>query len=264
MRSGKKFIDAYRATLRSFGNTDGLLETQKQVIQIRTKTSLMFKSYFLLALRNHIRNKFYTAINVAGLAIGIASCLIIMLFVKHELGYDGFNEKAERIYRVNTELRFGAVHKRLALAGPQLNDLFLQTYPEIESAVRLWDWGPRYVRRPDHDERFHEKVVWSDSTLFMVFTIPLLEGDAGSALTEPNTVAISRTMAEKYFPEGNAVGKSLILDDDVNHRVTAVFEDLPDKQSFSFRYIPIYRRASRSKEHEPHWGRMDEPLPPSS
>ena len=234
MRSGKKFIDAYRATLRSFGNTDGLRETQKQIIQIRTKTSLMFKSYFLLALRNHIRNKFYTAINVAGLAIGIASCLIIMLFVKHELGYDGFNEKADRIYRVNTELRFGAVHKRLALAAPQLNDLFLQTYPEIESAVRLYNWGPRYVRRPDHDERFHEKVVWSDSTLFMVFTIPLLEGDAGSALTEPNTVAISRTMAEKYFPEGNAVGKSLILDDDVNHRVTAVFEDLPENSHFHF------------------------------
>ena len=141
MRSGKKFIDAYRATLRSFGNTDGLRETQKQIIQIRTKTSLMFKSYFLLALRNHIRNKFYTAINVAGLAIGVASCLIIMLFVKHELGYDGFNKNADRIYRVNTELRFGAVHKRLALAAPQLNDLFLQTYPEIESAVRLYELG---------------------------------------------------------------------------------------------------------------------------
>ena len=73
----------------------------------------MFKSYFLLALRNHIRNKFYTFINVSGLAVGVASCLIIMLFVKHELSYDAFNEKADRIYRVNTELRFGAVHKRL-------------------------------------------------------------------------------------------------------------------------------------------------------
>src|SRR5688572_19770995 len=117
MRSGKKFIDAYSATLRSFGNTGGLRETQNQIIQIRTKTSLMFKSYFLLALRNHTRNKFYTAINVSGLAVGIASCLIIMLFVKHELGYDAFNDKAERIYRVNTEIRFGAVQKRLALAA---------------------------------------------------------------------------------------------------------------------------------------------------
>jgi len=232
MRSGKKFIDAYQATLRSFGNTDGLRETQQEVIQIRTKKSLMFKSYFLLALRNHVRNKFYTFINIAGLAIGIASCLIIMLFVKHEVSYDAFNAKADRIYRVNTELRFGSVHKRLAEAAPQLGDLFIQTYPEVESSVRLWDWGPRYVRRADQTERFHENVLWADSTLFAVFTIPLLEGDSRDALTEPNTVAISRTMAEKYFPEGNAVGKFLILDDNENHRVTAVFEDLPSNSHF--------------------------------
>ena len=233
MRLGKKFVDAYHGALRSFGSTNGLRETQKQVIQIRTKTSLMLKSYFLLALRNHIRNKFYTAINVGGLAVGIASCIIIMLFVNHELSYDNFNEKADRIYRVNTELRFGAVHKRLAMAAAQLSDLFPQNYPEIESAVRMWDWGRRYVSLPAQHERFQEKVVWADSTLFKVFTIPLLDGEARSALTEPNTIAISRTMSEKYFPGVNAVGKFLIMDD-VNHRVTAVFEDLPENSHFHF------------------------------
>ncbi|HEY5745863.1 MAG TPA: ABC transporter permease [Chryseolinea sp.] len=234
MVSGKNFIDAYEATLRSFGNTDGLLETQKKVIQIRTKTSSMFKSYFLLALRNHVRNKFYTIINVAGLAVGIASCIVIMLFVKHELSYDNFNEKGDRIYRVNTALHFGSVQKRLALGAAQLNDLFRQNYPEIESTARLWDWGPRYVRRPEHNERVQEKMVWADSTLFAVFTLPLVEGDARTALKEPNTVAISQTMAAKYFPEGNAVGKSLLIDDNVNHRVTAVFKDLPENSHFHF------------------------------
>ncbi|AYB33521.1 ABC transporter permease [Chryseolinea soli] len=234
MGSGKKFIDAYEATLRSFGNTDGLLETQKTVIQIRTKTSSMFKSYFLLALRNHIRNKFYTAINVVGLAIGIASCIVIMLFVKHELSYDNFNEKADRIYRINTALRFGAVQKRLALGAAQLDDLFRQNYPEIESTTKLWDWGPRYVHLPERNERFQEKIVWADSTLFTVFTIPVLEGDARTALTEPNTVAISHTMAAKYFPDGNAVGKLLIIDDNVSHRVTAVFKDLPENSHFHY------------------------------
>jgi putative ABC transport system permease protein len=247
MRSGKKFIDAYDAALRSFGNTDGLRETQKQVIQIRTKASPMFKNYFLLALRNHIRNKFYTVINVAGLAIGIASCLIIMLFVKHELSYDNFNEKADRIYRVHTELRFGAMHKRLAQSAAHLNELFRQAYPEIESSVRLCDWGSRYVRRPDHPERFLEKIVWADSTLFRIFTIPVLEGNAKSALVEPNTVAISRTMAEKYFPEGNALGKLLIIDDDVNHRVTAVFEDLPKNSHFHFDIFQSMVEMSEAK-----------------
>lgn len=234
MRSGKKFIDAYNAALQAFGNTSGLQETQKEIIQLRTKTSPMLKSYFILALRNHIRNKFYTAINIAGLAIGVASCIIIMLFVKHELSYDEFNEKADRIYRVNTEIRFGAVQKRLAESAPQLKDMFIQSYPEIESAVRLWDWGRRDVRRPDQDERFQEEVVWADSTLFDVFTIAVLEGDPRSALTEPNTVAISGAMAKKFFPEGNAVGKSLILDDNSNNLVTAVFEDLPSNSHFHF------------------------------
>ena len=100
-----------------------------------------------------------------------------------------------------------------------------------------------------------KKYVWADSTLFMVFTIPLLEGDAGSALTEPNTVAISRTMAEKYFPEGNAVGKSLILDDDVNHRVTAVFEDLPSNSHFHFDIFRSIVALPDSKEHESYWWR---------
>jgi putative ABC transport system permease protein len=77
-------------------------------------------------------------------------------------------------------------------------------------------------------------VAWADSTLFSIFTIPVLEGDAASALSEPSTVAISRTMAGKYFPDGNAVGKSLIIDDNVNHRVSAVFEDLPENSHFHF------------------------------
>lgn len=194
----------------------------------------MLKNYFVLALRSHLRNKFYTAVNVAGLAIGIASCLIITLFVKHELSYDAYNDKADRIFRLNTEIRLGSLHKRLALGGARLNELFHEAYPEIESTVRLWDWGPRYVRRPDRSDRFQEKVVWTDSSLFDTFTIPLLEGDPRTALTEPNSIAISRTMAEKYFPEGNAVGQMLILDDNTNHRVTAVFENLPTNSHFHF------------------------------
>jgi putative ABC transport system permease protein len=193
----------------------------------------MFKSYFLLALRNHTRNKFYTAINVVGLAIGISSCIVIMLFVQHELSYDRFNEKADRIYRVNTEIKFGAVNKRLALAASQLNDLFQQSYPEVESSARLWSWGPRHVSLGKDTERFEEDVVWADSTVFTVFTIPVTDGVGHSALTQPNTVAISQTMARKYFPEESAVGKSLIIDD-TNHEVTAVFQDLPINSHFHF------------------------------
>ena len=232
MRSGKRFIDAYTMTLQAFGDTNGLQETQKEIIQLQTKSSPMLKSYFILALRNHLRNKFYTIINVAGLAIGIASCIIIMLFVNHELSYDAFNENADRIYRVNTELRFGALHKRLAEAAPLLSDVFPQTYPEVESAVRLWKWGKSSFRKPEHTETYQADLICADSTLFNIFTIPLLEGDIRTALSEPNGVVISRSTAEKFFPEGNALGKLLVRNDDVTHKVTGVFEDLPTDSHF--------------------------------
>ena len=232
MMTGKRFIDAYTITLQAFGDTDGLQETQKEIIKLQTKSTPMFKSYFILALRNHLRNKFYTVINVAGLAIGIASCIIIMIFVKHELGYDSFNENADRIYRVNTELRFGAMHKRLAEAAPLLSDLFPQSYPEVESSVRLWRWGNSAFRLPDQIETIQEEVICADSTLFNIFTLPLLEGDPRTALSEPQSIAISKSTAAKFFPEGNALGKLLIRNDDVTHKVTAVFEDLPTDSHF--------------------------------
>ena len=232
MKSGKRFIDAYTITLQAFGNTDGLQETQKEIIKLQTKSTPMLKSYFILAVRNHLRSKFYTIVNVAGLAIGIASCIIIMLFVNHELSYDAFNKNADRIYRVNTELRFGAMHKRLAEAAPLLSDMFRQNYPEVESTVRLWKWGTSSFRRPDQVDSFQEDVICADSTLFNIFTLPLLEGDIRTALTEPKSIAISKSTAAKFFPEGNALGKMLIRNDDVTHKVTAVFEDLPTNSHF--------------------------------
>ncbi|HTF18437.1 MAG TPA: ABC transporter permease [Chryseolinea sp.] len=199
----------------------------------------MARNYLLLALRTHLRSKFYTAVNITGLAVGIAACLIIMLFVRHETSYDTLHEKINRIYRVNTQLRFGAVQKHLSLAAPRLSELFIQTYPEIESYVRIMSWGGEKVHRPEHSGQNWEKMAWADSTLFTVFTFKLIEGDARTALSDPNTVAINHTMAEKYFPEGNAVGKLLIIgDDETSYKVTAVFEDMPSNSHF---HVDIFK-----------------------
>lgn len=235
MRSGRRFFDAYQSVLKSFGNTSGIRRIQHQIIH--TKPRAMLKSYLLIALRNHMKYKFYTLINVTGLAVGIAACLIIVLFVFHELSYDRFHRKADRIFRINTEIRVGSVYHQLALGSTSLAGLLRENYPEVESTVRLWSWGHRFVRKKESAERFSENVVWGDSTFFTVFTVPLLHGDERTALKEPNTIAISRKMASKYFPEGNALDQSLILDDDLNYRVTAVYEDLPDNSHFHFEMI---------------------------
>ncbi len=180
------------------------------------------------------KQKFYTFINIAGLSIGIAACLVILMLVVHEFSYDRYHTKGDRIFRVNTEIKFGSNHFTVAAGYPVMAELFKQNYPEVESVVRFTYWGKRYVRKVDGNEKTKEIAARTDSTFFSVFSIPVLEGDPRTALREPNSIAISRKMAGKYFPEGNALGQSLILDDDVNSKVTAVYEDIPEASHFHF------------------------------
>lgn len=235
MADGKKFIDAYHVVLKSFGHTSGLRKIQQQTLTSRNqKTVFMIKNYFIIALRNLKSHRFYTSINVIGLAIGIASCMIIVQFVLNELSYDRFQLNHDRILRVNTEIKFGGNHFRLATANAPLAEILAETFPEIETTVRLHNWGSRLVKSIHQPENFKESMIWADSTFFKIFSIPVLEGDPQTALSEPNTVAISRKMAAKYFRDGNAIGKSLIFPDNWNHKVTAVFEDMPSNSHLHF------------------------------
>jgi putative ABC transport system permease protein len=236
MAKDVRFIEAYHGVLVSFGHTSGLRKIQWQSLQSKNqKTAFMLKNYFTIAVRNLKKHRFYTFINITGLAIGIASCIIIVLFVLNELSYDRFHQDANRIYRVNTEIKFGGNHFMLASGSSPLAELLNQTYPEVESTVRLRSWGPRLVKSEQHAQSFKEpNVIWSDSTFFKIFSIPVIEGDPKTALTQPNTVAISKKIAAKYFPAGNAVGQMLIFPDNWTHKVTAVFDDMPSNSHFHF------------------------------
>jgi putative ABC transport system permease protein len=191
-------------------------------------------NYIVTAFRNLRRHKFYTIINMAGLSVGIAACLVIMLFVVNELSYDRYHAKGNRIYRVNTEIKFGSNHMKIASGYPVMAEMFRQNYSEIESIVRFRDRGRRYVRNVNSKDKTRENVVWTDSTFFDVFSVPVLEGNPRTALREPNSVAISRKMAAKYFPQGTALDQSLILDDDSYCKVTAVYDDIPPNSHFHF------------------------------
>src|SRR6188768_1305105 len=106
----------------------------------------MIKNYIITTFRALRKQTFYTFINIGGLSIGIASCLVILLFVVNEFSYDRYHAKGDRIYRVNTEIKFGTNHFTVATGYPVMAELFKQNYPEIESIVRLTNWGKRYVR----------------------------------------------------------------------------------------------------------------------
>ena len=236
MAGGLRFIDAYRKVLGSFGHNVGLRETQKQILQTEYKTAkLMFKNYLTIAMRNLRKQSFYSLINIAGLAIGVAACLVILLFILDELSYDKYNAKADRIYRLNYEIKFGENHYRMTTSTAPAAHALLQDYPEIESAVRFRNYGSYLVRTDKGTESIKENnVSWTDSTFFKIFSVKVLEGDPNTALKEPASIAISKRTAKKYFPNGNALGQSLILDTKYNAKVTAVFEDIPPASHFHF------------------------------
>lgn len=236
MANGKRFIEAYHNVLRSFGHTSGLREVQKQTLGIENKnTKIMLKNYLTIALRNLRKQSFYSLINIAGLAIGIAACLVIVLFVIDELSYDKYNTKASRIYRLNNEIKYGDNHFQIATSAAPTAHTLLQDYPEIESTVRFRSYGSYLVKAVEGNENIKEKeVIWTDSTFFKIFSVKVLAGNPHTALASPASVAISKKTADKYFPNENALGQSLILDNKYHAKVTAVFEDIPTTSHFHF------------------------------
>ncbi|HEX6890666.1 MAG TPA: ABC transporter permease, partial [Chryseolinea sp.] len=236
MSQGMRFLDAYHKALHSFGHNNGLRKTQKEIIKVENKTTgLMLRNYLTIAFRNLNKHRFYTLINISGLSIGIASCLIIVLYVMNELSYDKHHEKASRIYRINGEIKFGGNHWRLAVGPAPLASVLQTEFPEVENVVRFRSQGSYLVKREGSTTSIKEfNVNQTDSTFFKMFSVPVLEGDANTALKEPNTVAISKKLAEKHFPEESALGKTLILDNKRPVKITAVYQDMPTTGHFQF------------------------------
>ena len=152
----------------------------------------MIKNYFKIAWRNLWKNKGFSAINIFGLAVGIACCLLITLYVTDELSFDQYHEKAARIYRLNFNLKFGGAEQFLAqtpdLLGPDLK----KDYPQVENQTRFFNEGPFLIKKSGTLNNIREeKILYADSTVFDVFTMPFIAGNPKTALTEPNTIVIT-------------------------------------------------------------------------
>ncbi len=198
----------------------------------------MFQSYLKIAFRSLLKQRFYSAINIVGLAIGLAVCLLITLFVRHELSYDRYHEHADRIQRVHLSYQMGGQGGDYPVAPPPLAQAMVETYPEIETAVRLRTPGSYTVYRGDQTYQ-EENVAFADSSLFAVFTLPLLHGDSRTALTQPNTMVISAALAEKYFgtdwEQQPPLGETLLLERDKEpYQITGIFDRIPSNSHFHF------------------------------
>jgi putative ABC transport system permease protein len=199
----------------------------------------MLKNYLKTAFRNLSRNKFYTLINIIGLAIGLATCLLIILYVLDELSYDDYNVKARRIYRVNNEVKFGNNYFDLAKSPAVLGSTMVRDFPEVQQYTRLRWYGGFRVKKGN--ENIQEgRVGFADSTLFDVFTLPVIEGDPKTALAEPHSIVITEKIAKKYFNTTDVVGKTMVINDTGNYKVTAVIKNIPAQSHFNFDiFIPM-------------------------
>jgi putative ABC transport system permease protein len=194
----------------------------------------MLKNYFKIAWRNLVRNRVFSVINIAGLAIGLASCMLISLYVIDELSFDRFNDKADRIVRVvfKANMQGGKINESHVM--PPTAGVLKADYPEVLEATRLRQGGKPFVlinNKIYNDER----LAYVDSNFFSVFTLPFVEGSSKTALLEPYTLVLSQTTAEKYFGKTDVIGKTITFKDSKQtYRVAGVMRDIPKNSHFQF------------------------------
>lgn len=193
----------------------------------------MFKSYLITAFRNLWKYRFYSSINILGLAIGLTCFLFILLYVKDELSYDQYHEKKDRIYRINFDGHAFEQDLNFAVVGAPVGEVMLKEFPEVEKYCRFRERGSFIISYEDNSFR-EQNCIYTDSTFFEVFSMNLIQGDPKRVLAEPNTIVISEEAANKYFGSEDPIGKSLRIDNRLNYRVTGVMEKMPKNTHFNF------------------------------
>ncbi|QEC65979.1 FtsX-like permease family protein [Panacibacter ginsenosidivorans] len=206
----------------------------------------MVKNYFKIAFRNLWKNKGYSTINILGLAIGLATCLLITLYVTDELSYDRYNVNADRIYRINADIRFGGGDLHMTQTSDMMGQVLKKDYPQVEEYTRIYgNEGAKLIKKGN--EFITEKnIAYVDSTFFNVFTLPAIEGDAKTALNQPNTVVITASTAKKYFNSTNVLGKTIEVkngETTTPFKITAVIKDIPHNSHFQLDFMLSMKNA---------------------
>ncbi|HYG01347.1 MAG TPA: ABC transporter permease [Chryseosolibacter sp.] len=209
----------------------------------------MIKNYLLIALRNIRKHFTYSMINIFGLGLGLATCMLLMTWVSHELSYDRFHENADRIYRSSLEMNSNGQQIRTSVSPTALLPA-LKGFPEITEGVRVYNpssWNPYVVKKDD--KLFQEKrFYFADSTFFEVFSFPLTKGNPETALKDPNSVVLTKTAAKKYFGDEDPVGKTLRVNDTNEYTVTGLMNDVPANSFLQFDMIGSFSSLRQANQ----------------
>lgn len=214
----------------------------------------MIRNYLKIAFRNLWKNKATSFINIFGLTIGLCSCLLIGLYIQHELNYDNFQQKGNRIVRVIMAYKFdgGAEMKKGNFTSARVAPIFKQTFPEIESAVRVTKWSKVVHYR---DKLIDEKsFMYADPSFFNIFSFRLLQGQSNEVLKAPNQVVLTESTARRYFADENPMGKVLKVGTDTTlYLVTGVMPDCPSNSQIKFDFLASWSSLGLADEEKTYW-----------
>ncbi|MDN5287255.1 MAG: hypothetical protein JWR38_3529 [Mucilaginibacter sp.] len=213
----------------------------------------MFKNHIKIAFRSLSKNKGFTFINITGLAVGLAVCIMIMLYVSHEMSYDQFHKNKERIFTLHAKIKMGSGFMNLAYVSYATGPLVKQNQPQVQDYMRtLGYFKPVIVSNPSTPQvKFSERnLLFADPGFFNFFSFKLLAGQAVDVLNAPFTVVISKDMAKKYFGNDNPVGKTLNIKTDSVHtyHITGVADNSPSNSSISFNFVASNQSLMAMKE----------------
>ncbi len=216
----------------------------------------MIKNLFQVALRNFKKDKWYSLLNILGLTIGITFSLFLIFYVKDELSYDRFNKKEDRIYRVVTYIQEKDKNTNWTLTQAPLAATLKKDYPEVEESGRFMS-RERTLFKQGNNNFYETKVYYADSTIFNIFTYPFVEGDALHALNEPNSIVLTKSLAEKYFGKNKpALGKTLRTVYDL-YKVTGVIEDVPQNSHLRFDMLISWSTLPKNFNGGENWGNFN-------
>ncbi len=214
----------------------------------------MFKNYIKIAWRSLKKQPFFTSLNIFGLAIGIAGGLLISLYIYDELSYDTMFTDANRIYRVNADIKFGGPARDFAVQSAPMAATLKNDYPEVELATRFRTVGSMLLKESGTETNVkEEQATYVDPTFFEMFGVSLLTGDTATALKEPNTLILTKTAAEKHFTVNEALGQTLVLNNGDTYTVTGVIEDLP-RNSFLRDHSVFMAMEGYADSRNTEWG----------
>ncbi|MDC6366936.1 MULTISPECIES: ABC transporter permease [Flavobacteriaceae] len=213
----------------------------------------MFKNQLKVAWRSIKKQPFLNGLNMLGLAIGIAGTLLICLYIYDELSYDKMFADAERIHRINVDMKFGGPDRQMSQVSGPMAEAVLNDIPQVESVVRFRPWGASSLNKTtDRDLVMEERTAYADTTLVSMFGLNMLYGNPDKALNNPNTMILTKSAAEKHFPVSNAIGQKLILNEGETYTVTGIIEDLPNN-SFLADYS-VFMSMEGYEDQYLNWG----------